>query len=438
MSRPAPPAPPPPAPPPPAARVQWVHAQGPVPPGLLQRLTQSLVGGSTPARLRLAGLVASIGLVLFGVLGVLDGNRRTSCATDLARATTIASQAQQIRAELSRADATAAVLFLAGGTEDPDRRADYEDAVAKAGQAVVAVSAVATGQARIDIETVQQGLQDYRALVETARANNRQGFPVGAAYLRQASSGLREGTQAAAQNLVTVGDTELRSAARCAAGGGLVGIAPLIALAGLALPALLLFRRTRRWLNPGVVASALAVAVATLFTLGSVRGAASNISDAIDSSWRSALLTSEARSSAQAAKADEALALIARGNSGPFDERFEANSNRAFAYLDAAGVSPGDEARDPYERWLATHDRLVGSPFEERRQSVIEVDGASAAFSRGDTALNDLSLQRTSEFEEASAQRSSLRLPAITYPLAAAVALAALWWGLGRRLAEYR
>ena len=43
------------------------------------------------------------------------------------------------------------------------------------------------------MESANAGLARYTGLIEQARANNRQGFPVGAAYQRQANERRRRG-----------------------------------------------------------------------------------------------------------------------------------------------------------------------------------------------------------------------------------------------------
>src|SRR5205823_2978057 len=59
-------------------------------------------------------------------------------------------------------------------------------------------------ETRAATATLTRQLPEYTGLVEAARANNRQGFPVGAAYLRRASKLMRDQLLPAAERLYVV------------------------------------------------------------------------------------------------------------------------------------------------------------------------------------------------------------------------------------------
>src|SRR5436190_893333 len=73
------------------------------------------------------------------------------------------------------------------------------------GAALVAIGATdsrrSAPQAARAIAAIAASLPEYTGLVETARANHRQGFPVGAAYLRDASELMRGRILASAGDL---------------------------------------------------------------------------------------------------------------------------------------------------------------------------------------------------------------------------------------------
>ena len=108
---------------------------------------------------------------------------------------------QTIETDLLVADANATNTFLVGGLESPQRRAAYDAALAEVAglvsQAAQAQPADADALAALNAHVL-----DYAGLVEAARANNRQGLPVGAQYLRQASNGLRADALPVADALV--------------------------------------------------------------------------------------------------------------------------------------------------------------------------------------------------------------------------------------------
>ena len=97
--------------------------------------------------------------------------------------------AQNLYAASSAADAAAATAFLSGGDQTPLMRARYQQALASAASALADATAGAPdADTRKALAEVSAQLATYTGLVEAARANNAQGFPIGSAYLREASS----------------------------------------------------------------------------------------------------------------------------------------------------------------------------------------------------------------------------------------------------------
>ena len=108
------------------------------------------------------------------------------------------------------------------------------------------------------LSRLNEELVAYVALIEDARANNRQGFPVGAQYQRTASATLRADALPLLDNLVTA------NAQRAESQMGvwpiaILAVAGSVALAALVLAQVWLARRFRRRVNPGVVAATVVV-----------------------------------------------------------------------------------------------------------------------------------------------------------------------------------
>ncbi|MDO9174103.1 MAG: hypothetical protein Q7V62_04805, partial [Actinomycetota bacterium] len=144
-------------------------------------------GGSTPSRLRVLMVVTAILAVLFAVLGAFGVGRRDAALS----ATTDAAQqlidVQNVQVSLVRADALASENYLRG-SEDPAKRAQYVQELQLVSTGLVAVgNRVLPADAAL-LAGVSASLGEYSGLVEQARANNRQGYPVGAAYLRNANA----------------------------------------------------------------------------------------------------------------------------------------------------------------------------------------------------------------------------------------------------------
>ena len=135
---------------------------------------------------------------------------------------------QQIQTNLLRADANATNAFLVGGLEPADQRKAYDDAITESSR-LIAEAADAEPGDQDALSALNVQLVDYTENIELARANNRQGFPVGAQYLRNASGGLRADAMPILDNLVTANADRAESQmnARIAILFALVGLAVL-------------------------------------------------------------------------------------------------------------------------------------------------------------------------------------------------------------------
>ena len=207
----------------------------------------------TPGRLRVAGVVAVLAAAAVGVVGLNAGLAQSQALSRRATRTPRSSSASRTSATTSwsptrrrRTRSSSAAWSRpssAPGTTRPSRPP-------RTGSPQLAGSNAA------DAELLGQataGLTTYTGLVEQARANNRQGFPVGAAYLDQASAVLRSDVLPQLDELVQANSD------RVDASFDSVGSVPwLLALGILALAALVvvqvwLARRTHRRLNAGPV-----------------------------------------------------------------------------------------------------------------------------------------------------------------------------------------
>ena len=175
-------APPPPPPPPgPAPAVPAKVGQA----GALRALF-----AGTPGRLRIAAVAVVVGALLFGFGAYGALVMRASAIGDARNHAAQLVRLQAIRSSLTQADAAATNAFLVGGLEPADQRASYNGGIARATASIAAASSGSSADAP-ELAEINQVLARYAGLIESARANNRQGFPVGAAYLRQAGNLLR-------------------------------------------------------------------------------------------------------------------------------------------------------------------------------------------------------------------------------------------------------
>jgi CHASE3 domain sensor protein len=261
---------------------------------------------------------------------------------------------QSIYADLLRADADATNSFLVGGTEDPAKRADYDasmDRVAKG------IAAAADAQpADSDALGVLNGkVQTYATTVEQARVYNRQGQPVGATYLSNASATLRADLLPIVRTLADANkaraDTEFNASSRLLT-TILVGLA---ALAVLVLVMVWLARQTHRYLNPSlfvgtlVVLAALAVGMITLATVGG------QVQQVRDTDFLYTVTLADARAAAYNAKSNESLTLIARGSGTQYEQEWQRLSTSLLASLSSLDDAKEAPLRDAWNAYVEAH-----------------------------------------------------------------------------------
>ncbi|WP_336085645.1 hypothetical protein [Nocardia sp. SSK8] len=313
---------------------------------------------TTPGVIGAVLVVTTIACLLAGstVGGQLDAKiERTDQVLD--RTEPLAFAAQSLYVSLSAADAGAATAFLSGGIESPQVRDTYEQALADAAAALAEATAGATdAQSRAIVARIAADLPTYTGLVETARANNRQGFPVGSAYLRQASDLMQTSLLPQAEQL-----NEARFAA-VRADQDRVGALPwtgvlllLLVLVACAVGSLLLLRRTNRLVNAGVALAAAATLLALLWTAGATVAAAQVLDTGDDGAGARLEHLAGARILAQQARTDETLALITRGDITVPEKSFQTHTTELAQRLNDAGAGDSDAVR-ALTNWTAGHN----------------------------------------------------------------------------------
>ena len=293
----------------------------------LARRVRSWRQADSPTRLRAASLLTAALGVLLSVVGFGAVQRRADAIDDASAAAGQLIRVQEVRVDVVEADALASTAYLVGGLESRDDRVAYDERIAAASSGLVAAAAAAVGDEADLLEQASTDLTTYVGLVEQARSNNRQGFPVGAAYQKQARvvaagivAHLRE-VEGSARDRV---DSSMERGHLASWPLVLLTLAVLLAIVA---GSLWLARRWRRLVN---VPLAIGGLVALLLLTVGVGVNASAISDAdgvVEGSLTTADLLSQARAAAFDARSNEALTLIARGNGGAYELQWEASSD---------------------------------------------------------------------------------------------------------------
>jgi hypothetical protein len=419
---------------------------------------------TTPGRLRL--LMA--GLVLlscaWGALAALTAAGYASAASSVvATREPLSLDAQRLYSRLSDANDAAATAFLTGGIEPAATRQRYLTDISAAGAGIEGATAsggAGSGAAAADLSVLAEDLPAYSGEIETARADNRLGLPLGASYLREASGLMRGTLLAKAQNLYAAENTALDGTSAQATGLPLVCVT---AVAGLVV-CYLLYRasrwlrgRTNRVLNTGLLAAGL-IAVISVAWLGvAYAGARGDLLDAQARGSATVEAIAKVGIAAQEAHADESLTLV--DNMG--DDSYQADFNDqqralgpgpgsllAAAQTAARGTPAAPDvaaAVTDAQTWFAAHKKVRNLDNNgSHAAAVASVLGtasgdAGASFARLSADLSSAVTSDQAVFDATARSASGAYTGLLPGLIAAALLMAAACvWGLSRRLAEYR
>ena len=419
------------------------------------RQTVALRSADSPTKLRLAMALTVLAALLLSIAGWYSIDRRDTAIDDAARAAEQLIQVQDVRVQVVQADSIASNAYLVGGQEAPDQRAEYDSRIAAAAAGLLVAVQGASSLDATELESVNQRLAVYVGLVEQARANNRQGFPVGAAYQRQAravASVLVDSLRTVEQSTRQRVDDSMARAHR--ASWSLIASALLVLIA-VVIGSWWLAVRWRRLVNVPLAVAAVIVVLVLTVGLGVNGRAVSKAGDAVRGPLSAADLVAQARAAAFDARSSEALTLINRGNGAAYETEWQLSSSIVAEALAEScttfGVGCG--ALLSYEAYADSHalvrslddagdwDQAVELATAGSLNGVVQQSGSNppADFEAFAVASSDELLEQSTAasqaFDDADAPLLVLRWSVV----AAGLVIAALAFsGYGRRLREYR
>jgi hypothetical protein len=347
---------------------------------------------------------------------------------------------QQIQTNLLVADATATNAFLVGGLEPPAQRAAYDQALTTTA-ALIAEAARAQPADADALAALNQRVVEYAGSIEQARANNRQGLPVGAQYLRTASAQLRGEALPILDALVSTNAERATMRMDMRLGYAFVVIA-VLALAAVVAGQVWLARRFKRRINVGMLTASIALLAALVGGTIALQQVSATVGSIETGSFAAVNAAADARIDASNAKSNESLTLIARGSGASFETAWKASADSVVASLGRLGAAaPADE----WSRYMAVHQQIRKLDDGGRWEAAVALatgsdpESANTAFSAFDTRLAD-TLDRVSQ--EASAglagPQTTLVITAILLLLLGLAAALLGRRGIAARLAEYR
>ncbi|MBV8220391.1 MAG: hypothetical protein JO325_18140 [Solirubrobacterales bacterium] len=354
---------------------------------------------------------------------------------------------------MSDANATEGTALLSGGVESPAQRVRYQSDLGASTDSLTALTREAGTSATVPValKTVANQLPIYSGLVESARANNRQGFPIGAAYLRQAVA-LSTGTMLPAADRIYRTEAQ-RLAVDYRTGTSTATLVTFIVASVTALLLLVLAQRyvaqiSRRILNIGMLVATLAVLAVSVWGVIGLINEQNSLSTAQQKGSDSVEVLSAATVLQSRAQSDLALTLVNRGTDQTDSTDFNSvrpvlgNLVREISVL--AGRTDSRAAADrfdvDYASYLAQANVIKHLEQEGQLPEALGHEPTTAQIS--DQLGIDLGQQIGAaqlRFARTAADAtSSLDGLSVAIPLVTVLAAVAALLGLRQRINEYR
>ena len=417
---------------------------------------------TTPGRLRAARALLLALCLAAGAVGVYSARARVNATTEIDRRSGPLSAATiDVYRSLAAADAAVAAEFLSrgAGADRTEARQDYDEAMRDAAVSLADAGRL-VGEEGVTAEAIAAlgaWLPVYTELLGRARALD---VPGGLAPLGEASALMQTSILRQAETLQRSEARRLDAEYRRAGALPTTALAAcLLTLVALAAVQLALFRRSRRILNVGLVASSALV-------VGALAWSAMALSvsrDHLDSSRRHSKSVTDALGVAQIAalqaRAYEMLGLAT--DTSAYEDDYLAKTQVLSRDGGAGGalgaalqLVPDNESWELVKRavretssWEAAHRQVITLGKEGHRAQAVgsaidreaHPSGSAAAFDRlggtlaGAVEAEDDAFAR--DIRRADGALVGLVFGTGALALAAAAAAA---WGIGRRLEEYR
>ncbi|MFI1940588.1 hypothetical protein ACH44C_25995 [Streptomyces purpureus] len=441
---------------------------GPVPPGgrgawAVGKERLRAAATTEPGRLQILGAVLAVLVVVFGAVTAFEISDRASSADDVvSRSQPLSADAASIYRSLADADTAAASGFLAGAQEPAEVHKRYTDDIATASRLLVkaATNTDGSSESAREIATLNEQLPRYTGLVERARAANRQGLPLGGAYLRYANQQMTTQLLPAAERLYEAETKRLHEDDTSARAWPWLSLAVgVIALGALVWAQRRTYLRTNRVFNHGLLAATAASTVVLLWLAVGHTVARAELNDAREHGQNSLQVLNDARINSLKARANENLTLVARGavltDDGKKD-KYETDYSTGMGKLDTAlaqareladddaGRDPLAEAADRVAQWKQRHAGARATDdagdYDGALAKVIGAqDSTGQSFDQVDAALEKALAHEQREFTRSAGDgRGALSGLPVGAAVLAVVAAAGAVMGINRRLSEYR
>jgi hypothetical protein len=403
--------------------------------------------------LLIVAVMTSLIALICGAAGWLAANMQSSAlgtlSVDAGRVVTV----EEVRSDLVAADAVATTGFLVGGLEPSSSREQYTTHVDNAARGLATLNFPTVAE-NTQVADVTTALASYTGLVEQARAANRQGLPVGSAYLDQASQLLRTDMLPALDALAESGANRAASSFDQVANARALLVVVVLGLVTLVGIHLWDSRRTHRVFNLGLT-SAIVVLVVALVASWGMFTAASTATEVREGSYRTTLAVSQALAQGHEARAMESWTLIKRGSGAVYQEAFERAAEETSRRLTETiylvdDIYQADNRSGPplhvlFQTWVTEHEAIRALDDNGQWEEAVDLakatgpDKPAALFDKFSTQASWVvtSAQDTTTNKLHDARQTASRVSWVYLATGLLVAWLS-WWGLARRREEYR
>jgi hypothetical protein len=413
---------------------------------------------TTPGRLQLILAALAILSLVAGATAGLAAHSAANGTRDLgARTQPLLVEAETIYTALADADATAAQAFLAGGLEPAPLTERYDADLRRATSALASAARRTPegGGGAAAVAALTSGVSEYAGLVATARANNRQGLPVGAAYLSTASSLNRTELQPQARALFTAAQDDLDSGygnARSTVWLSLLTLLLVGLLAGLVFAQRHLSRITRRTFNVPLVTATVLTAVLGLGVGGLFAAQRSHLQRADRDGSTPVARLAEVRTLTLQQRSDEALTLAARGSGSEYETDFRTVNDRltgpagllarAAAELDGPTRAAVQAAAAHHKEYVTKHAKVRefddGGRYDEAVALAVGPETTATFTALTDEVGRAMEAKKATFTNEITAAGRGLGVLRLLGPVLGIIICALAVAGIRARLEEYR
>jgi hypothetical protein len=324
---------------------------------------------TTPGLLTVVSVILVLAILAAGgAMAAQSSNQQGDLNTLVNRTEPVSFAAQELYNSLSVADSVATTGFVEDASGSADTNPSYREAVDSASRAIIrAASGIddpATREMALILE-IQEKLPIYTSLITEAGVNNRQGHPVGAAYVTQASTMMQDEILPAAGELYSNTSSEVGEQQLALTRPGWFALSGLVAaVVLLAVAQFWLAANTNRRVNAGYATATVLMTVALLWASGSALTTWTDGSRGLDGTAQPLETLTSLRITVQQTRTTEALGLVEREYSDATQNDFSEQVTRIDSQLETLRTIVGDrgvldEARENLRAWDTSHAEML-------------------------------------------------------------------------------